>query len=229
MVLQGIYDWQVYDKPSPSRRAMHQAVFEKGWDSDELIQSHRQQVGAEYQGQGRHVIRVDWTFAHHDKGPCIYGVKKSYDYVENTTSRFQTVVTATVANASRVDGLEAAVQQPSFEAQEEVYLNATVAESYEQTKAAARRLVELLHYEANRKAYKKRTEIAVEIVKQIEDDNQFPYAHYAFDNGVLTLELTRLIENCNKHWVSQIECSRHLQWRGEWKRADALDELLRMD
>ena len=227
--LQGIYDWQVYDKPSPSRRAMHQAVFEKGWDSDELIQSHRQQVGAEYQGQGRHVIRVDWTFAHHDKGPCIYGVKKSYDYVENTMSRFQTVVTATVANASRVDGLEAAVQQPSFEAQEEVYLNATVAESYEQTKAAARRLVELLHYEANRKAYKKRTEIAVEIVKQIEDENQFPYAHYAFDNGVLTLELTRLIENCNKHWVSQIECSRHLQWRGEWKRADALDELLRMD
>jgi len=227
--LQGIYDWQVYDEPSPSRRAMHQAVFEKGWDSDELIQSHRQQVSAEYQGQGRHVISVDWTFAHHDKGSCIYGVKKSYDYVENTMSRFQTVVTATVANASRVDGLEAAVQQPSFEAQEQAYLNATVAESYEQTKAAARRLVELLHYETNRKAYKKRTEIAVDIVKQIEDENQFPDAHYAFDNGVLTLELTRLIENCDKHWVSQIECSRHIQWRGEWKRADALDKLLRLN
>jgi hypothetical protein len=35
-------------------------------------------------------------------------------------------------------------------------------------------------------------------------------AHDAFDNGVLTLELTRLIENCDKHWVSQIECSRHI-------------------
>ncbi|MGH8865446.1 MAG: hypothetical protein ACREVZ_12495 [Burkholderiales bacterium] len=50
--------------------------------------------------------------------------------------------------------------------------------------------------------------MAVEIVREIEDDGHFPEANYAFDNGVLTLELTRLIEERDKHWVSEIECSR---------------------
>ena len=43
---------------------------------------------------------------------------------------------------------------------------------------------------------------------------------------VLTIELTRLIEECSKHWVSEIECSRHIRWRGQWKRADEIDKHL---
>ena len=35
--------------------------------------------------------------------------------------------------------------------------------------------------------YHKRTEIAVEIVRQLETEGQFPQAHYAFDNGVFRL------------------------------------------
>jgi len=35
--LQGIYDLQVFDSTRPSRRAMHEAVFETSWDSDELM------------------------------------------------------------------------------------------------------------------------------------------------------------------------------------------------
>ena len=31
--LQGIYDLQVFDGDRPSRRAMHESVFEAGWDS----------------------------------------------------------------------------------------------------------------------------------------------------------------------------------------------------
>ena len=48
----------------------------------------------------------------------------------------------------------------------------------------------------------------MEIVRQIESEGQFPKADYAFDNGVLTLDLTKLIESKNKHWVSEIE----LRW-----------------
>jgi len=44
--------------------------------------------------------------AHHEWGPKIYGVTKSYDYVERRMARFQTVVTAVVANRTLVDGLE---------------------------------------------------------------------------------------------------------------------------
>ncbi len=62
------------------------------------------------------------------------------------------------------------------------------------------RLIELLYYQKNRLAYRKRTEIAVEIVRQIEAEGQFPDANYAFDNGVLTLALTKVIEQSGKHW-----------------------------
>src|SRR5215210_1906748 len=92
---------------------------------------------------------------------------------------------------------------------------------------ARQRLLELLHYHQHRLEYRKRTEIAVEIVRQLEDEGQFPHVHYAFDNGVLTLELTRLIESSGKHWVSELEVSRHIQWQGHWRRVDEVAAELR--
>src|SRR6266516_947416 len=47
--LQGIYELQVWDRETPSRRAMHAAVFEAGWDSRALMQRHRTQVAREHQ------------------------------------------------------------------------------------------------------------------------------------------------------------------------------------
>jgi hypothetical protein len=54
--LQGIYDLQVWEGEAPSRRAMHEAVFESGWDSGALIEHHRTGVAQAYQGRGRQVI-----------------------------------------------------------------------------------------------------------------------------------------------------------------------------
>jgi hypothetical protein len=84
------------------------------------------------------------------------------------------------------------------------------------------RFLELLHYCKHERQYKKRTEIALEMAQQIEREGQFPDANYAFDNGVMTLELSRFIESCSKHWVSEIECSRNIQWYGEWRRVDEI-------
>ena len=50
--------------------------------------------------------------------------------------------------------------------------------------------LELLDYQKHKLEYKKRTEIALEIVQHIEEEGLFPEANYAFDNGVLTLDLT---------------------------------------
>lgn len=61
----------------------------------------------------------------------------------------------------------------------------------------------LLHHLEHKLAYKKRTEIVVEMVAQLEEEGRFPQADYAFDNGVLTPELTREIENKGKHWVTE--------------------------
>ena len=74
-------------------------------------------------------------------------------------------------------------------------MRATGQDCYEQLGQARERLLELLHHLRHRREYKKRTEIVVEIVEQIEREGHFPEAHYAFDNGVLTVGLTHWLES----------------------------------
>jgi hypothetical protein len=226
--LQGIYDAQVWPGGAqPSRRAMHAAVFEAGWDSDRLLPRHRALVAPAHQGRGREVLSLDWTYAHHERGSHIWGVKRRWDHVEGRMARYQTVVTAVIANRALIDGLEAVVQPPALHEEEEAYLCATAKDSYEQMEAGRGRLLELLHHLLHRRAYRKRTEVALEVVTQLEQEGHFPAAHYAFDNGLLTLELTRFIEGAGKHWVSELESSRHIQWQGQWRRVEAVAAALR--
>jgi len=142
--------------------------------------------------------------------------------------RFQTVVTAVIANRQLIEGIDLQIQEPSVCEEEATYLKATVQESYTQMEQARERGLELLPHLQQRLAYKKRTEMVVEIVASIEEEGQFPQAHYAFDKGVLTLALTRLIESKGNHGVSELESSRHIQWSGQWRRiAEVAAELRR--
>jgi len=225
--LQGIYAQQVWEEDKPTRRTMHEAVFEAGWEAEELLPRHRTLIAPEHRGRGREVISLDWTLVHHDRGPHIYGTAKSYDYVERRMGRFQTVVTGVIANRQVIDGIDVRIQVPNVCKEEEAYLKATVQASYDQMEQARTRLLELLHHVEHKLAYKKRTEIVAEMVAQVEAEGKFPQADYAFDNGVLTLELTRLIESKGKHWVSELESSRHILWQDEWRRIDEVETELR--
>jgi hypothetical protein len=69
----------------------------------------------------------------------------------------------------------------------------------------------------------------LEIVPQLAQEGHGPYAHYAFDHGVLTVALTRCMEQSKKHWVSELECARHLQGQGQGQRVDAGAAGLRRD
>lgn len=142
-------------------------------------------------------------------------------------SRYQALITAAVANAERVDGVAVEVQFPNYQAEELAYLNKTAQADYSDVESARQRLIELFHYHKNRLSYRKRTEMAVEIVRQLELEGQFPQAHYAFDNGVLSLPLTQLIEQQGKHWVSELESSRLIQWQGQWRPVDKIAAELR--
>ncbi len=226
--LEGIHSQQLWENDRAiKRRAMHHGVFEAGWKSEEIMPKHREIVAPEHRGQGQEVISLDWTLTHHEKGDKIYGVKKQYDYVEGKMSRYQTVVTASIANREIIDGIEVVVQEPNYKKEELAYLEVTCQESYEQMEQVRERLLELLYYQKNRLAYRKRTEIAVDIVKQIEAEGQFPEANYAFDNGVLNLALTEVIEQSGKHWVSEIEKNRNINWKGDWTRVDVIEEKLK--
>jgi hypothetical protein len=224
---QGIYAAQVWEGDGPSYRAMHEAVFEAGWDAEELLPRHRRRIAPEHRKRGREVISLDWTLVHHERGPHIYGVTKSYDYGDRRMAHFQTTVTAVIANRQVIDGIGVQIQDPDVSKEEEEYLKATVQASYEQMEQARTRLLELLHHVEHKLAYKKRTEIVVEMVQQLEEEGNFPQADYAFDNGVLTVELTRLIESKGKHWVSEIESSRLILWHDAWRRVDEVATELR--
>ncbi|QBQ56481.1 hypothetical protein E3U44_18185 [Nitrosococcus wardiae] len=65
------------------------------------------------------------------------------------------------------------------------------------------------------------------MVRQLEAEGHFPQAPYAFDNGVLSLPLIQLIEQQGKHWVSELESSRLIQWQGQWRRVDEIAAELR--
>lgn len=78
------------------------------------------------------------------------------------------MVTAVACNRPRVDGLDTIVQAPSRRAEKVAYLQHTAPASYEQMEAAQARLVELLHHLMHVQGYRKRTEIAVELVRQVE-------------------------------------------------------------
>jgi hypothetical protein len=226
--LQGIYAQQVWpDGEEVTRRAMHAAVFEAGWSSAALMQRHRAVMGREHQGRGREVIGVDWTLAHHERGPHMYGVKKAYDSIAKRTSLFQTVLTTVVANRACVDGIAVEVHAPDVAEAEQEYLLMTQRESYTEMEAARTRILELLASRRNRLTYRKRTTIAVEMVREIEAEGHVPAAQYAFDNGVLTRELTQVIESAGKHWVSEIASSRHINWAGQWRRVDDMAGELR--
>src|SRR5438309_58392 len=93
---------------------------------------------------------------------------------------------------------EVLVQQPNRQDEELAYLQETMCESYTQREEARGRVLELLHHLVHRLGYKKRTELALDIVQQLEQEGRFPSAHYAFDHGVLSLELSRGIEHAGK-------------------------------
>jgi hypothetical protein len=202
---------------------MHAAVFEAGWRVEGLLPRHRAVVAGEHRGRGLEVVSLDWTYVHHDRGPEIYGAKRAYDHVEKRMSTYQTLVTAVVANAERVDGLALEVQFPNYQAEELGYLNMTAQDEYTDLEAARQRLMALLHSQKNRTSFRKRTEIAVEIVRQLEAEGHFPGVAYAFDNGVLSLPLAQLIEQQGKHWVSELESSRLIQWQGQWRHVVDVD------
>ena len=85
---------------------------------------------------------------------------------------------------------------------------------------ARTRIMELLHYQKNCLEYRKRTEIAVEMVRQIEQEGILPNANYAFDQGILSRELTQVIEESGKYWVTEVEKSRNVMWQNQWQRVD---------
>jgi hypothetical protein len=145
--LQGISDGQVWEPGAPRcRRAMHEGVFEAGWAADALMPHHRAVIADAHRGRGRDVISLDWTYAHHERGPKMWGVQKAWDHVDHRLASSQTVMPAGIANRARLDGIEVLVQQPQRQDEELAYLQETMCERSTQREEARGRGRELWHH-----------------------------------------------------------------------------------
>ena len=163
--LQGIDDGQVWEPGAGcSRRAMHEAVFEAGWDAEALMPHHRAVIAGAHRGCGRAVISLAWTYAQHERGLKSWGVQKAWEHVEKRLVPYQTVVTAVLANRTRLDGIEVRVQPPKRYEEEMAYVNETGRPRYTQREEARGRVLELLPHLLHRLGYQKRTEMARDIV-----------------------------------------------------------------
>ena len=67
------------------------------------------------------------------------------------------------------------------------------------------------------------------MVRQIEAEGQFPDVDYAFDQGMLSVPLTKIIEASGKHWVTEIERSRNIMWNGQWWRVEKVAQELKTE
>jgi hypothetical protein len=139
----------------------------------------------------------------------------------------QTVLPAVVAHREGVDGSAVEVQAPDFAEAEKEYVLMTQRESDTAMAAVRTRVLALLASWRNRLAYRKRTTIAVELVRELEAEGHCPAAQYACDTGVCTRELTQVIEKAGTHGVSELESARHINWAGQGRRVDAVASELR--
>ncbi len=124
-------------------------------------------------------------------------MKKAYDYVEKRMSRYQTVVTAAIANRDLIDGLEVRVQTPDYSEQEKAYLKMTAQNNYEQMEQVWQRLMELLHYQKNRLAYRKRL-VVVHEQQDLSDEPRFLLT------DALHWESGRVIQTWSYRWSVEI-------------------------
>ena len=198
----------------PCQSSLNKAITTSPW-SEQAVHQRRIESIAPYHQRGFSVGIVDSTFMHHPRGQNIYGVYKYWDYVENCYTYAIQLVTAAISTGERVDPFDYRIYHRSFELQEKAYLEHSGVGDSETDKAVwERRLMEVLAYQRNRQEAKTKSEVAVELIDEMEQSALAPDA-YAVDSGLFTPTIISRIEQLNKPWVADSEKNRILYHKGE--------------
>jgi hypothetical protein len=163
---------------------------------------------------------------HHPRGQHIYGVDKYWDYVEHRYTYAIQLVTSAISTGERVDLFDYRIYHRDFETQEKCYLEHTAVADSETDRAIwERRLEELLAYQRNRLQAKTKSELAVELMNQMEGSGVAPDA-YAVDSGLFTPTIIGHVEQLNKPWVADSEKSRILYSKGKQYNCETFNATL---
>lgn len=198
----------------PCQSSLNKAVTSSAWSHEavnqrrlDLIQSHHQ--------AGFTVGILDSTFIHHPRGQTIYGVYKYWDYVEGRYTYAIQLATAAISTQDRLDGFDYRIYHRNFEKQERLYLEQTSpSASVEDPTTWHRRLTEVLSFQLNRLKAKTKSELAIELIGEMEASGVAPNA-YALDSGLFAAEVIERIEQSKKPWLADSEKNRILHYKGD--------------
>lgn len=198
----------------PSQSALNKAITESPWSAEAMNQKRLQSI-TPFHHNGVTIGIVDSTFIHHPRGQNIYGVYQYWDYIENRYTFAIQLVTSAISTNDRLDAFDYRIYHRSYEAQEQCYLQHTALDDSETDRAVwGKRLIEALCFERNRRQAKTKSQLAVELIDDMEASSVAPQA-YAVDSGLFTPAVIERIERALKPWVADSEKNRILYYKGE--------------
>jgi hypothetical protein len=176
---------------------------------------------------------VDATFIHHPRGENIYGVYKYWDYVEERYTYAIQLVTAAVSTNDRLDAFDYRIYHRSFQRQEQLYLEHTGIPSglpaETRTKEPdpipwRKRLLELLSFQLNKLQAKTKSQLAVELIDEMESSGVAPNA-YVVDSSLFTPVVTEHIQQLDKPWLADSAKNRVVYHKGQSYNCEQRSEL----
>ncbi len=198
----------------PCQSSLNKAITSSPW-SGVSVNQRRLDLVSRYHQNGFTVGIIDSSLFHHPRGQNIYGVYKYWDYVEERYTYGIQLVTAAISTNDRLDGFDYRIYHRSFQKQESLYLeHMALPDDESDIGKWRRRLVELLCFQLHKGQAKTKSQLAVELIDEMEASQVAPSA-YVVDNGLFAPLVIERIQQADKPWVADSEKTRILYYKGQ--------------
>jgi len=192
-----------------SQSSINKAITMSPWSREEVNGRRLELIGGYHKSKGLTIGILDSTFNHHPRGKeKIYGVYKYWDYVEGRYTYAINIVTGAVSTKERCDGYDYRIYH-RFNKEEEIKglqkKKASLEEGNKEELISY--MKDLIGYHKKEKGFKKKGELAVEILEDMENSEVAPNV-YVVDSGLFDPVLIEAIESHGKPWVADSQKGR---------------------
>lgn len=198
----------------PCQSSLNKAITSSPW-SGVSVNQRRLDLVSRYHQNGFTVGIIDSSLFHHPRGQNIYGVYKYWDYIEGCYTYGIQLVTSAISTNDRLDGFDYRIYHRSFQKQESLYLeHMALPDDESDIGKWRRRLVELLCFQLHKEQAKTKSQLAVELIDEMEASQVAPSA-YAVDSGLFAPLVIERIQQAGKPWIADSQKTRILYYKGQ--------------
>lgn len=193
----------------PCQSSLNKAITASPWSGASVNQRRLESI-RQYHQNGFTVGIIDSCLFHHPKGQNIYGVYKYWDYIEGCYTYGMQLVTSAISTNDRLDAFDYRIYHRDFQKQERLYLeNTALPDDETDINVWRQRLIELLSFQSHKEQAKTKSQLAVELIDEMESSDVAPDA-YAVDNSLFTPLVIGRIQESGKPWIADSEKNRIL-------------------